>query len=172
MKLKLIVAVDKNGVMGDKNKLPWRLSDDLKQFKKETVGSPLIMGAKTFKSLPGILPGREHIVLSSSMYGDKNKSVFTSIKNALDYLAESKCKIAYVIGGANVVKQFAKLNLFDELIITHVNCSIKGDTILDLDEDLDLVNWAIYKTTKYKKTESNQYAFTVNRYIKKKKRFY
>jgi dihydrofolate reductase len=172
LKIKLIIAVDRNGVMGDKNTLPWKLSDDLKQFKKETVGSPLIMGSNTFKSLPGILPGREHLVLSTTMYGDKDKSVFTSIKNALDYLNESECKKVFVIGGANVVKQFAAMNLFDELIITHVDCSIKGDTILDLDEDLGLENWHMYKTEGYEKSDKNEYGFIVNRYIKKKKRFY
>lgn len=172
LKIKLMIAVDRNGVMGDKNTLPWKLSDDLKQFKKETIGSPLIMGSNTFTSLPGILPGREHIVLSTTLYGDENKSVFTSIKNAIDYLKESEHKHVFVIGGANVVRQFAKLNLFDELIITHVDCAIKGDTILDLDEDLGLENWHIYKTTSYEKSDKNEYNFTVNKYIKKKKRFY
>lgn len=169
-KISLIIAVDQNGVMGDKNTLPWKLSDDLKQFKKETVGSPLIMGANTFKSLPGILPGREHIVLSNTLYGDETKSVFTSIKNALDYLNDNK-KV-FVIGGANVVKQFAVLNLFDELIITHVDCALSGDTILNLDEELGLENWHIYKSQKFEQSEKNQYAFTVNKYIKKKRRFY
>lgn len=172
IKLKLIIAVDKNGVMGDKNKLPWKLSDDLKQFKQETLNSPLIMGSNTFKSLPGILPNREHIVLSHNMEGNKNVSVFTSIKNVMDYLEDTEYKHAFVIGGANVVKQFAHFNMFDEMIITHVNCKLKGDTILDLDEDLKLENWDIYRTTEYKKSEKNQYDFVVNRYIKKKKRFY
>jgi dihydrofolate reductase len=158
--------------MGDKNKLPWKLSDDLKQFKKETLGSPMVMGSNTFNSLPGILPEREHIVLSSKMEGDENKSVFTSIKEALEYLTDAKYKTVYVIGGANIVKQFARLSLFDELIITHVNYSIKGDTILDLDEDLGLENWHVYKTERYEKSEKNQYAFTVNRYTQKKYRFY
>lgn len=172
MKIKLIIAVDKNGVMGDKNQLPWKLSDDLKQFKKETLNSPLIMGSNTFNSLPGILPNREHIVLSSQLEGDKNKSVFTSIKNALEYLDETEYKHVFVIGGAHVVKQFAQMNLFDELIITHVDCKLKGDTILDLDEDLKLEQWDIYRQTKYEKNDKNQYSFIVNRYIKKKKRFY
>lgn len=172
MKIKLMIAVDRNGVMGDKNKLPWKLSDDLKQFKKETVGSPMIMGSNTFKSLPGILPGREHIVLSTTLYGDNDKSVFTSMKNALEYLKDAECEKVYVIGGANVVKQFASMNMFDELIITHVECSIKGDTILDLDEDLGLENWHMYKSDVYEKSEKNQYGFTVSRYLKKKKRFY
>ena len=172
IKIKLIIAVDKSGVMGDKNTLPWKLSDDLKDFKNKTNNCPLIMGSNTFNSLPGILPNREHIVLSNTMYGDENKSVFTSIKNALDYLNESNYESVYVIGGANIIKQFAKLNLFDELIITHVNCSIKGDTILNLDQDLGLENWHIYKCKKYEMSDKNEYSFIINHYIKKKKRFY
>lgn len=171
-KIKLIIAVDKNGIMGDKNTLPWKLSDDLKQFKKETLNSPLIMGSNTFNSLPGILPNREHIVLSKTMFGDKDKSVFTSINQALEYVQESNCEKVYVIGGANVVKQFARMNFFDEMIITHVDCKLKGDTILDLDEDLQLENWDEYESTFYPKNDKNQYNFTVSRYIKKKKRFY
>lgn len=172
IKIKLIIAVDKRGVMGDKNRLPWKLSDDLIYFKNKTKNSPLIMGANTFNSLPGILPNREHIVLSNTMFGDKDKSVFTNIKNLLEYLNDSDYNTVYVIGGANVVKQFAKLNLFDELIITHVDCSITGDTILNLDQDLGLENWHIYKWKKYEQSEKNQYSFIINHYIKKKKRFY
>jgi len=172
MNIKLIIAISNDGVMGINNKLPWKLSDDLKQFKKETNNSPLIMGSNTFNSLPGILPNREHIVLSSSMYGDENKSVFTSINEVIDYIYESKDKIVYVIGGANVIKQFAQLNLFDELIITHVDCEVEGDTHLDLFEDLNLDKWDIYKSEKYEKNISNEHPFTINRYIRKKKRFY
>ena len=76
MNIKLIIAVDKNGVMGVDNKLPWKLSDDLIHFKNVTSNSPLIMGSKTYESLPGILPNREHIVLSKTMEGDENKSVY------------------------------------------------------------------------------------------------
>lgn len=170
LKIKLIITIDENGVMGSKNKLPWSLKDDLVQFKKETMGSPLIMGSNTFKSLPGILPGREHIVLSSTMDGNANMSVFTSIKQAIDYIDESY-KTCYVIGGANIVKQFADLNMFDELIISHVNCSIKGDTVLDLDA-LNLDEWEIHKRIKYNKSDKNDYDFTVCHYIPVKKRFF
>lgn len=172
IKIKLIIAISKTGVMGVNNKLPWKLSEDLKLFKKETLGFPLIMGSNTFTSLPGILPDREHIVLSSTMYGDENKSVFTSIKEAIEYLNDSDYKCVYVIGGANVIKQFSKMNMFDELIITHVDCDVSGDTIINLDADLHLDKWDIYETLKHYKDEKNEYDFIINRYIRKKKRFY
>jgi len=171
-RIKLIIAIDKNGVMGIDNKLPWRLSEDLKQFKKETDGYPLIMGSATFKSLPGILPNREHLVLSKSLYGDEDKSVFTSIKELIDYLNDSGYESAYVIGGANVISQFTYMNLIDELIITHVDCEVEGDTILNIDTDLKIHSWSLYRSEKYTKNEKNQYSFTINRYTRTKKRFY
>ena len=62
--LGMIVACDRNGAIGKDGDLPWRQSTDLKHFKEVTMGSNLIMGRKTWDSLPGILPGREHYVLS------------------------------------------------------------------------------------------------------------
>lgn len=173
MRINLIIAIDKNGVMGNDNKLPWRLRDDLKHFKEVTIGSPLIMGSNTFNSLPGILPDREHIVLSTTLYGDENKSVFTSIKEALEYCEESKYENVYVIGGANIVKQFSDFNLFDELIITHVDTEIeKADTKIDLYTDLQIENWAIYDSKTIKADDNNEYDFSVSKYIKINKRFY
>ena len=171
MNVNLIIAIDKNGVMGNDNKLPWKLKDDLKNFKNITIGSPLIMGSNTFNSLPGILPDREHLVLSSTMYGDENKSVFTSIKEVLEYCEESKYDNVYVIGGANLVKQFCQLNLFDNLIITHVDASITGDTVLDIDV-LNLENWQISKLENYKANDRNEFSFIVAHYKKIIKRFY
>ena len=66
MSLSLIVARAKNGVIGDKNTLIWHLSDDLKMFKNRTMGRPVIMGRKTFESLPKLLPGRVHYVLTGN----------------------------------------------------------------------------------------------------------
>lgn len=171
LRIHLIIAIDKNGVMGIKDTLPWKLSDDLKSFKKETLNSPMIMGSKTFKSLPGILPGREHIVLSKTMDGDEHKSVFTSIKNALDYVKDSGAEKVYVIGGANIIEQFLKMNMFDELIITHVNTEAKGDVTLDL-ELLNLDEWDMYNRTLVSKSDKNEHSFEICKYLKKKKRFY
>lgn len=172
MNIKLIIAVDKNGVMGVDNKLPWKLSDDLKNFKKETTDCPLIMGANTYKSLPGILPGREHIVLSNTLDGDENKSVFTSIYEAIDYCIESDYENVYVIGGANIIKQFKYLRLFDELIITHVNCEVAGDTKINLDDDVDIYKYSISDTKEFKKDENNEYDFKIINYIVKPERFF
>ena len=60
----LIVAVAANGVIGSEGKLPWHIPADLRHFKALTMGKPMVMGRKTFESLPGLLPGRRHIVLT------------------------------------------------------------------------------------------------------------
>lgn len=172
MILKLIIALDKNGVMGIENKLPWCLRDDLKHFKATTDTYPLIMGSNTFKSLPGVLPNREHIVLSNTLLGDENKSVFTSIKEVIQYIEDSEYDEAYVIGGANLVKQFVELNLLDELIITHVDAETKGDVILDIDADINIFDYICYNTIEYKKNEYNEYDFKIKYYKKKKNQFY
>lgn len=172
MNINLIIAISNNGVMGINNKLPWRLSDDLKNFKQITNNYPMIMGSKTFESLPGILPNREHLVLSTTLYGDENKSVFTSINESINYCIESEYAEVFVIGGANVIKQFSELSLFDNLIITHVDCTVDGDTFLDLDNDLNINKYLKYDTINYEKSDKNEYSFTISKYKIKPNRFY
>lgn len=169
--IKLIIAIDKKGGMGINNKLPWILKDDLKNFKKETINCPIIMGRKTYESLPGILPDREHIVLSKTLKeGNDNVSVFSDIKNLLDYLNDNY-KTAYVIGGADIVKYFIKYNLLNEMIITKVDTDAIVDTKINLNM-LNLDAWDIISDVKYNKNDRNQHDFNIVKYIKRKKRFY
>lgn len=168
--IKLIVAIDNQGVMGYENSLPWKLSDDLKHFKTETLGCPIIMGSNTFISLSGILPNREHIVLSKTLKEtNKNVYIFSDINLAIDYI--KGYETAYLIGGPNVIHQFLKYNLIDELIITQIDAHVVGDTYLDM-KKLDIDNWVLYNSKKYTKNDKNEYDFIISKYIKKKKRFY
>lgn len=170
VKIKLIIAIDKNGMMGYENRLPWRLSEDLKQFKAETLNCPIIMGSNTYRSLPGILPNREHIVLSKSITESNDKiSVFSGLQPLMEYL--QGYEVAYVIGGPNIIHQFLKFNFIDEMIITHVDTEAVGDTWLNMDA-LKLDEWRPWKETRYEKNEKNDHDFTVVRYIPKRKRFY
>ena len=68
MQIEMIVAVAENGVIGHDGKMPWRLSTDLKRFKKITMGLPIIMGRHTWESLPGVLPGRLNIIITRSKF--------------------------------------------------------------------------------------------------------
>ncbi len=124
MSLSLIVAKAKNGVIGKDNRLIWHLSDDLKRFKALTMGHPIIMGRKTFESLPKVLPGRTHYVLT----GNRNYKVpegvllFHDAKELLSALPEGE---NFLIGGARMYEEL--LPYVDTLYITEIEKSYEGD---------------------------------------------
>jgi dihydrofolate reductase len=121
--IKVIVAVAENGVIGKNNGIPWREPNDLKYFKKMTLGSPIIMGRKTFDSLPGILPGRLHVIVSRTMIkAPEGCKLYDNLNKALD--AYPDC---FVIGGANIYDQV--LPIADELYLTEVKGKYEGDTL-------------------------------------------
>ncbi|AGX45352.1 dihydrofolate reductase [Clostridium saccharobutylicum] len=126
--LSIIVAIAKNNVIGKDNKLIWHISEDLKRFKSITSGKSMIMGRKTFESLPGILPNREHIILTR----DKNFKVDSDkvkVVNDLDTLIEkySNCEDeVFVIGGAEIYKQL--LPYAHKLYLTKIDTDFEGDT--------------------------------------------
>lgn len=132
MKVILIAAIGKNGELGLDNKLLWKSPSDLAQFKTITEGYPIIMGRKTFDSLPGILPGRKHYVVSKSLIVDNRINQVHSIKDALLGLEGLTDKV-FIIGGASIYKQALELDLVDELFITHMNWEGKADTFLRID---------------------------------------
>jgi dihydrofolate reductase len=105
MKRIIIVSADANGLIGKEGKLPWRIPEELKFFKETTMGSPVIMGRKTWESLPKKpLPGRHNIVLSKSLpnFYDKGISVVDTWKKAFAISAyvESQSDKIIIIGGA------------------------------------------------------------------------
>ena len=126
--ISISVAVAKNNVIGKDNKLLWHVSEDLKRFKKNTSNKKMIMGRKTFESLPGILPNREHIVVTR----DKNFKVDSdkvTIVNDLSSLIEKylKCEEEiFVIGGANIYKQL--LPYTHKIYLTKIDEDFEGDT--------------------------------------------
>ncbi|MAM71337.1 MAG: type 3 dihydrofolate reductase [Gammaproteobacteria bacterium] len=130
MKLAVIVAMAKNRVIGINNKLPWHLSEDLKYFKRVTMGKPIIMGRKTFESIGRPLPGRSNIVVSRNPdYQHENIKVVHSLEEAKE-LAENICFIdgmdeAMVIGGEELYRQ--ALPMSDMLYLTEVHAEVKGD---------------------------------------------
>lgn len=124
MKLILIAAHDPNLVIGKDGELPWHYSEDLKFFKKTTMGSPLLMGRVVFEELnEKPLPGRENVVLSRSK-DYSHVPTFSSIESALEYLRGHE-KV-FVIGGGKVYQQ--TLDKADQLIITEVKNEYEGDT--------------------------------------------
>tara|TARA_R110002049_G_scaffold262838_1_gene438882 strand:- start:109 stop:603 length:495 start_codon:yes stop_codon:yes gene_type:complete len=115
-----------NGVIGDGDTIPWHLPEDQRRFKRLTMGKPMIMGRKTFDSLPGLLPGRRHIVLSrdDSWEGD-GAEVASSVEDALKM---ANAPHIAVIGGAEIYKAF--LGKADKIELTEVHSKPVGDTTM------------------------------------------
>ena len=102
--LHLIVARARNGVIGKNNQLPWHLPDDLKHFKRTTLGKPVIMGRKTWESLPKALPGRLNVVITRQAdYVAEGATVVASIDEALEVVKENEH--AFIMGGAEIYRQ-------------------------------------------------------------------
>ena len=120
----LAVAVADNGVIGSDGALPWHIPADLRRFKALTMGHPMVMGRKTFESLPGLLPGRRHIVLTrDTSWSEDGAEVAHSLEDALN-LANSP-HIA-VVGGAEIYAMF--LHRADRIELTEIHASPAGDT--------------------------------------------
>lgn len=119
--LKAIAAVSQNGVIGKNGDLPWRISGDLQWFKKITMGHVLLMGRKTWESLPKALPGRENWVLSRTMSPMNGMQVFRSVEEAKKRLDG---RTLFIIGGGELYS----LALADctELYLTEVHRVIEG----------------------------------------------
>jgi dihydrofolate reductase len=122
----LIVARARNGVIGREGGMPWHLPADLKRFKAITMAKPMIMGRKTFDSLPGLLPGRRHIVLTRDCgWHAPGAEVARSPAQALELAGDAT---AAVIGGAEVFRQFEPIA--DWIELTQVHADYAGDVIL------------------------------------------
>ncbi len=128
MKLSLIAAVAANGIIGAHGKLPWHLPEDLKYFRQVTGNKPIIMGYRTFQSLPGLLPGREHLVLSRQPHlsTDERIHYFTSLKDACEHAGQHATE-AVVIGGAEIYA--LALPYVDSIYLTEVGQAFPGDTV-------------------------------------------
>ncbi len=122
----LIVARARNGVIGRDGGMPWRLPADLKRFKALTMGGAMIMGRKTFDSLPGLLPGRRHIVITRDIeWRAAGAEVAHSADEALALAGHAP---AWVIGGAEIFALF--LPLAGRIELTEVAGDIAGDTVM------------------------------------------
>ncbi len=122
MKISIIAAMDKNGLIGKGNDLPWHFSEDLNYFKEKTMGKYVIMGQRTYQSIGKPLLGRNIIVLSKEKdFSPKGVKVAQSIKEALS-LSKGEVMIA---GGASVYRQF--LEKADTMYLTFILEEFEGD---------------------------------------------
>ena len=130
MKVSLIVAMAKNHVIGRDNQLPWHLPEDLRYFKRVTMGKPVIMGRKTFESIGRPLPGRANIVITrNTEWQAEGVHVVHSLDAAIDHCrklcAADGIEEAMVIGGAEIYSQ--ALHRADRLYLTWVHAHVEGD---------------------------------------------
>ncbi len=122
----LIVARSLAGVIGHEGKLPWHIPADLRRFKAITMGTAMIMGRRTFESLPGLLPGRRHIVLTRDRgWHAEGAEVAHDADGALALAGDDPVS---VIGGADVFALF--LARADRIELTEVLADIPGDTVM------------------------------------------
>ncbi|ANU06669.1 dihydrofolate reductase [Paraurantiacibacter namhicola] len=120
----LVVAKAANDVIGRDGDLPWHIPADLKRFKALTTGTPMIMGRRTFESLPGILPGRRHIVMTRAK-GWKADGVQVAA-NAAEALELAGSGSISVIGGGEIYRRF--LSMAKRIEMTEVHAEVEGDT--------------------------------------------
>jgi dihydrofolate reductase len=161
MKLALICAMAENRVIGRNNALPWHLSEDLKYFKRTTMGCSIIMGRKTWESIGRVLPGRANIIISrDARYVVEGAKVVNSLEQAIR-LAESISFIdgseeAFVIGGAGLYQ--AALPRAQRFHLTRVHAEVDGDTVL---AEFDESDWQELSRYDYRKDEDNPYNYSI-----------
>lgn len=161
MGLSIIAARSTNGVIGRAGNLPWNLPADMKFFRETTGKCPLIMGRKTFDSLPNVLFDREHLVISKSIHYVSNRQVkvFNTLEGAIRYVGSQR---TFVIGGGEIYEQ--TIDLCNEIFMTEVRSDIEGDVYFP---QMDWLEWNSENIMEEKVSLSNQLEFSIYRYWRK-----
>lgn len=155
--IKIIVAISKNRVIGDSNKLIWNLPSDLKRFKEITTGHPIVMGRKTYQSIGRPLPNRRNIIITrDEEYEVEGCEVVNSIEEAL-LLTGNDC---FIIGGGEIYKQ--TLHIAEQIYMTIVDEEFLGDTQFP-----ELTNsWYVSKKEDFLSDDKNPYNYSFILYEK------
>jgi len=141
----------RNRVIGRKNTLPWHLPADLRHFKEMTLGKPIVMGRKTWESLPGLLPGRRHIVVSRQQgYVAEGAETAADLDAAIT-LAGSVDEIM-IVGGATLYAE--ALPIADRLYVTLIDAEIEGDAYFPA---FDMNAWHVIDESSTPCDEKNRY---------------
>lgn len=147
--ISIIVAMDKNNLIGKKNQIPWYIPSELKRFRHLTMGKPIIMGRKTHESIGRILDGRDNIVLTSNTnYSKKGIAVYNDLDKVFDDFS-SHDEIV-VIGGSDIYR--LAFPFVNKLYITYVEGSFSGDTWFP---EFNLDDWRIISNENLKCLKSN-----------------
>ncbi len=124
MKISLIAAVDKNLVLGKNGQLPWHVPEDLKHFKRTTLGHHLLMGRKTFEALPFALPQRPALIVSKK---SKGTNFFCEISDAVEFAKKNEEKELFVIGGGEIFSQI--MTQANRLYLSRIDISVEGGDV-------------------------------------------
>jgi dihydrofolate reductase len=141
----------RNRVIGRKNTLPWHLPADLRHFKEMTLGKPIVMGRKTWESLPGLLPGRRHIVVSRQQGYVAEGAETAADLDAAIALAGNVDEIM-IVGGATLYAE--ALPIADRLYVTLVDAEIEGDAYFPA---FDMDAWHVIDESSTPSDEKNRY---------------
>ena len=159
----IIVAISDNNAIGRDNQLLWHISEDLKFFKRTTLGCPVIMGRKTFESIGRALPKRVNIVISRGFSTAEEVAATTSLEEAFKVAEETNLERCFVIGGGQIYSQ--ALPLVDSLIVTHVHTVIEdADTFFP---EIDPVIWQVAERSELFHDEESGYSFEFVKYVKR-----
>lgn len=162
--ISIIAAIGENNELGKNGNLIWNIPKDLKYFREKTKGSVIVMGRNTFNSLPKILPGRKHIILSSTNNFNKqlnDEVIVVNSKNALLDLCKgiSENKEIFIIGGESLYRMF--IDIADRLYITHIK---------EIDENADVyfpkIDEERWQKTVLANDEDNNIKFSFAEYIR------
>ena len=161
MIISLVVAMGRKREIGVDNELPWTLKDDLKNFKKCTMGKPIAMGRNTFESIGRPLPGRENIVLTRNEgWSHEGVTVMNSIEALLDYGKEQEFPELAIIGGDKIYTQM--MNKADVLYLTEVDGEFpKADAFFP---EFNKDEWRLEKSFNHPKDDRNDHPWTFKVY--------
>ena len=154
MQLSIIVAMDRNRVIGEGDALPWHISSDLKNFKKITMGKPIVMGRKTHESIGRPLPGRENIILTrDKTYQAEGCSVLHSMEEIFEHCKD--VEEVMITGGSEIYK--LSLEQATRLYLTEVHTEIEGDTFFP---EFDRDEWEEVSREDFEADEKNEFDYS------------
>lgn len=161
--ISLLLAMDRNHVIGVNNQLPWHLPKDLRFFKEKTTGNTIIMGRKTFESMGGALPNRKNIVLTKRTDVQyENAEIIHDIDKIKKWSLDNPEEEYFIIGGAKLFQQV--MDFADRMYITWIDDSFTGDTFFP---EFNKEDWIISSKIKGEKDEKNPYDYYFIQYDRK-----
>lgn len=151
-----IVAVAENGVIGKDNDIPWRLSSDMKYFKRTTINHHVITGRNNFLSIGRPLPKRTNVIITRNLfYAVENCLIAHSVEDALQIALDNGEEEAFIIGGAKIYE--LSLPYWDKLYLTKVHAKVEGDVLFP---ELNMEEWKLISSEDHSADEKNEFDYT------------